>query len=102
MAKGFRVQLTPEVARRRKILRSTFLHPSKSHSAAIGMHEYSAHELRAKNAVTSALQLLILHFSFVVVKSIQSKQVEVSLASYLCIHHTRLYYFLRIALMKTL
>ena len=48
MAKGFRVQLTPEVARRRKLLRSTFLHPSKSHSAAIGMHEYSAHELRAK------------------------------------------------------
>ena len=31
--------------------------------------------------------------SFMVVKPIQSKQVEVSLASYLCLHHTRLYYF---------
>ena len=32
-------------------------------------------------------------FSFMVVKPSQSKQVEVSLASYLCLHHTRLYYF---------
>ena len=52
---------------------------------------------RAKmQVVTSALLLFTLHFSFVVVKPIQSKQVEVSvlhLASYLCLHHTRLYYF---------
>ena len=44
----------------------------------------------------SALLLFTLHFSFVVVKPIQSKQVEVSvlhLASYLCLHHMRLYYF---------
>ena len=46
--------------------------------------------------VRSALLLFTLHFSFVVVKPSQSKQVEVSvlhLASYLCLHHTRLYYF---------
>ena len=56
-----------------------------------------ARELRAKmQVVTSALLLFTLHFSFVVVKPIQSKQVGVSvlhLASYLCLHHTRLYYF---------
>ena len=79
--------------RRRKILRSTFLRTSKSHSAAPGMHAYSAREVRAKmQVVTSALLLCF----FVVVKPIQSKQVEVSvlhLASYLCLHHTRLYYF---------
>ena len=80
--------------RGRKILRSTFLHTSKSHSAAPGMHAYSARELRAKmQVVTSALLLFTLHFSFVVVKPIQSKQVEVNLASYLCLHHMRLYYF---------
>ena len=44
---------------RRKILRCTFLHTSKSHSAAPGMHAYSARKLRAKmHVVTSALQLL--------------------------------------------
>ena len=98
--KSIRVQLTPpEVARRRKILLNTFLHTSKSHSAAHGMQAYSARELRANmQVVTSALLLFTLHFSFVVVKPIQSKQVEVSvlhLASYLCLHHTRLpvYYF---------
>ena len=51
---------------------------------------------KCKSVVTSALLLFTLHFSFVVVKPIQSKQVEVSvlhLASYLCLHHTRLYYF---------
>ena len=68
-----------------KCIRS-FLNTSKSHSAAPGMHAYSARELRAKmQVVTSAL-----------LKPIQSKQVEVSvlhLASYLCLHHTRLYYF---------
>ena len=32
-------------------------------------------------------------FSFVVVKPIQSKQDEVSLACYLRLHHKRLYYF---------
>ena len=53
----------PEVARRRKILRSTFLHTSKSHSVAPGMHAYSAHELRAKmHVVMSALQLFTLQF----------------------------------------
>ena len=46
--------------------------------------------------VTSALLLFTLHISFLVVKPIQSKQVEVTvlhLASYLCLHRTRLYYF---------
>ena len=56
--KSIRVQLTPEVA-----LRNTFLHTSKSHSAAPGMHAYSARELRAKmHVVTSALLLFTLHF----------------------------------------
>ena len=36
--KSIHVQWPPEVARRRKILRSTFLHASKSHSAAPGMY----------------------------------------------------------------
>ena len=41
----------------------TFLHTSKSHSAAPGMHSYSARELRAKmHVVSSALQLFTLHF----------------------------------------
>ena len=54
----------------------------------------SARELRTKmHGVTSALQLFTCIFFFVVVKPIQSKQVEVNLASYLCLHHTRLYYF---------
>ena len=36
---------------------------SKSHSAAHGMHAYTARELRAKmHAVTPALQLFTLHF----------------------------------------
>ena len=39
----------------------TFLHTSKSHSAAPGMHPYSARELRAK--VKVALLLFSLHFS---------------------------------------
>ena len=43
-----RVQLTPEVARRRKILRITFLHTSKSHSVAPSMQAYSARELAQK------------------------------------------------------
>ena len=80
--------------RRRKILGSTFLHTSKSHSAAPGMHVYSTRELRAKmQVVTSALLLFTLHISFMVVKPIQSKQVEVSvlhLASYLWLHRTLL------------
>ena len=80
--------------RRRKILRSTFLHTSKSHSAAPGMRAYSARELRAKmQVVTSALLLFTLHFSFVVVKPIQSKQGDLHIANYLCLHHSRLYYF---------
>ena len=83
--------------RRRKILRGTFLHTSKSHSAAPGMQAYSSRELRTKmQVVTSALLLFTLHFSILVVKPIQSKQVEVSvlhLASYLCLHYSRLYYF---------
>ena len=43
------------------------------------------------HGVTSALQLFTLHF--LSWWSIQSKQVEVSLASYVCLHHTMLYYF---------
>ena len=38
--KSIRVQLTSEVALRRKILRCTFLHTSKSHSVAPGMNAY--------------------------------------------------------------
>ena len=54
----------------------------------------TARELRAKmQVVTSALLLFTLHFYFVVVKPIQSKQGDLHLASYLCLHHTRLYYF---------
>ena len=79
--------------RRRKILRSTFFHTSKSHSAAPGMHAYCARELRAKMHDYFCFAAVYFAFSFVVVKPIQSKQVEVSLASYLCLHHTRLYYF---------
>ena len=47
---------------RRKILRSTFLHTSKSH-AAPGMHAYSTRELCAKmHMATSALLLFTLNF----------------------------------------
>ena len=76
----------------RKILRSTFLHTSQSHSAAPGMHAYSARENPSGYVCFAAVYFA---FSFVVVKPIQSKQVELSvlhLASYLCLHHTRLYY----------
>ena len=84
--------ISPEVACRRKILRSTFFHTSKSHSAAPGMHAYCA--LRAKNARGYfCFAAVYFAFCFMVVKPSQSKQVEVSLASYLCLHHTRLYYF---------
>ena len=59
--KFIRVQLTPEVVCRRKIQRSTFLHTSKSHSAAPGIHAYIQRAgIARKNA--SALQLFTLHF----------------------------------------
>ena len=85
----------PQVARRRKILRSTLFHTSKSHSAAPGMHAYCARELRAKmHEVTSVCCcLLCIFFRGGQTNPIQSKQVELSLATYLCLHHTRLYYF---------
>ena len=71
-----------------------YVRSAKSHSAAPVMHAYSTRELRAKmQVVTSALLLFTLHISFVVVKPIQSKQVEVSvlhLASYIWLHHTLL------------
>ena len=60
-----------------------YLHTSKSHSAAPGMHAYSARELREKNAQGYVcFAAIYFAFSFVVVKPIQSKQVEISLASY--------------------
>ena len=62
----------------------------KLHSTAPGMHTYSARK-HARGYVCFAA--VYFAFSFVVVKPIQSKQFEVSLASYLCLHYTRLYYF---------
>ena len=44
-------------------------------------------------SLASCFAAVYFAFSFVVVKPIQSKPVEVSLTSYLCLHHTRLYNF---------
>ena len=68
------------------VKRNTFLQTSKSHSAGTGMHARSARKLRTKMHVgTSCFAAVYFAFSFVVVKPIQSKQVEVSVPSYLYI-----------------
>ena len=68
LTRPFAFSRPPEVARRRKILRSTFLLTSNSQSAASGMRAYSARKsMRFADVVCFALV-----FPFVVVKLIQT------------------------------